>query len=167
MSKTTRSKVFYYVLLTIGFGLIILPVLIGLVFNDYSLRNSSFGVVGITLFAIIVFTEVSFIKRKWFNIIGWVLLVALFIGFVFRVMHWPFGILFYIAGMALVLNLIIHAIVDKSKDVYQYFIFVFVFVRVLYYSPRPIGINFFDLVLSLVLFILGIFYSIKMLKKKT
>ena len=82
MVEDKRSKAFYYVLLTIGFGLIIIPALIGLVFNNYSFRDSTVGAVGITLFAIIVFTEVSFIKRKWFNVIGWFLLVTVFIGFV-------------------------------------------------------------------------------------
>ena len=81
-------------------------------------------------------------------------------------MHWPFGILFYIAGMILLINLIIHAVVEKSKDVYQYLIFAFVLVRLLYYSPSPNGIGFIELVLNFVLFIFGIFYSIKILKKK-
>jgi len=109
------TKKLYYLLLTIAFGIISIPTLLNIIFQERILV----GVIDKTLIKLLLilficFVEVSFIKRTLPKVIGYILWSLLLIGILFKIQHWPWGNeVFKMAGLLILLNLVIAAIIDN------------------------------------------------------
>lgn len=163
----TKNKLYYYILVTLGFGALSVPSMVSIFFgNTFLMEIINKGIVGITLLTIVTITEVSLIEKRILKGIGWALIFVMFFGFMLRLMHWPFSQAFFLSGIGIAVILLISAIIVKSKDVFQYVLAVFIFERVLYYLMHPTLTFFMDLTYTSIGFLVGIVWIVKMVKAK-
>ncbi|WP_430413111.1 hypothetical protein [Kordia sp.] len=153
------TKKLYYILLTIAFGVISIPTLFNVIFQERIL----IGVINKTLIKLLLvlficIVEVHFMKCTLSKVIGYVLWVVLVIGILFKIQHWPFGYeIFSMAGLLILVNLIIAASIDKNKGFFHYLLFVFILERfIMILTPTNEFHWWIDVLICLAITIVGI-----------
>ena len=164
------TKKLYYILLTIAFGIISIPTIFNIIFQERILTgviNKAFIKLLLILFICIV--EVSLIKRTLPKVIGYILWLLLLIGILFKIQHWPWGNeIFELAGLFTLINLVIAAIIDKNKDFFHFLLYAFVLQRlIILLTPANEFLWWIDVIICVVITIVGIGKIISLKRSKT
>ncbi|WP_298425907.1 hypothetical protein [uncultured Kordia sp.] len=153
------SKKLYHILITIAFGIISIPTVLNIIFQERILNNFvDKAFLKLILIIFICMIEVSYIKRKFPKTIGYILWFVLLIGMLFKIQHWPFATeLVMIAGLLLFINLVLQAINDKNKGFLHYLLLLFVLQRLLIIlTPTNEILWWIDVIICFVITIFGL-----------
>jgi hypothetical protein len=155
------NKKLYYILTTIAFGFISIPTVLSIIFQEEILIDSiDRNVIKTILVLFICVTETFYIRKTTARIFSWSSVFILYIGSLFKIMHWPWSRdITKISGLATLAILCAFAIIEKNKNVFHYLLFVFVFEHILTISTDPNKVLWwFDIIICSVITIVGIGY---------
>ncbi len=163
------NRKLYFTLTTIAFGIISIPTVLSIVFQERILIDYiDRAFIKIILIFFISVIEVSYIKKTIPKVIGWISLFVLIIGFQFRIMHWPWlNEMIIGAGLVLIINLLTMALIERNKGLIHYFLFLFIFQRLLIIlAPPNEFLWWIDVIICFVLTLVGIGYLLNIKVKK-
>ena len=165
--KMNRS--FYYILITIAFGIISTPTILSILFHEpILLEHIDRAFIKLILIFFICLIETNFIKKTTFKILGWILLSILFIGIQYKMMHWHYGTeMVGISGALILINLTALAFIEKNKNILNYLLFVFVLQRLAIILTDPnLVLWWIDVIVCVSVTLLGTIYAYASIKAR-
>lgn len=162
------NRTLYYVLITITFGFISIPTVLGIIFQEAILTIYINSFIKTILIFFISIIEATFIKRTFHRMIGLIIPFVLFVGIQFKIMHWPMGdIIIIVAGVVLLINLMAMALIEKNKGPMHVLLFLFILQRLLIIlTPPNQFLWWIDVVIAFGIALLGIRYILNQLRVK-
>lgn len=117
----------YARIICIGFGLIYLPKLLGIIAEFPIGLYFPFDKWKWIVLLFVLLFETLFIKNWVAKFLGLLASVGLLIGFMFKIMRWPNGtVILLISGAVLLVLWLLMALVERNKALFHYLIFGFV-----------------------------------------
>lgn len=138
------SRKLYLHLVAAALSLLFLYTLAGILFlKDLGIRPYNTANIRMGLAVLILFTETS-ISHNWLRRLGFILLPVFVLGYLFTIMHWPFGGVMLLGSL---LTVIVTVAIDAIRSpglrierlvllVYPVCHFLFAFSRMLHLNPR-------------------------------
>ena len=163
------NKRLYFTLVTISFGLVSVPAVLTVVFQENMLPELiDQNLLKTILIIFICAVEAGFIYKRIARIIGRVLPLVLLIGIIFRIMHWPWAYeIIAGAGIAIIANLTAWAIIEKNKGLINYLLFFFIFQRlIIILTPPNETLWWTDVVVAFVITLVGMVQLSKLIYKQ-
>jgi hypothetical protein len=163
------SRKLYYTLISIAFGIISIPTVLSIVFQERILTDyiDRTFIKTILIFFISI-VEASYIKKTIPKVIGWIIPFVLFVGIQFRIMHWPLGNeMITGAGLVLLINLMTMALIERNKGLIHYLLFLFLLQRlIIILTPPNESLWWIDVGISFVITLVGIGYILNITREK-
>lgn len=156
-------------MVTCAFGLVSVPTVLTVVFQENMLPELiDQNLLKTVLLFVICAVEAGFIYKRIARIIGRVLPMVLFIGIMFRIMHWPWAYeIIGGAGIAILTNLTAWAIIEKNKGIVHYLLFLFIFQRlIIILTPSNDILWWADVILTFVITLVGMVQLLKLIYKQ-
>lgn len=162
-------KTYYYIL---AFSFLIIPLFFlfdNFIFSFLGIRNNYIFIARNVLIVFIVLYETACAENV-FKLINRIAIPIMFIGIMFKIMHWPFGLLlFLVSAITIILVLFISNIKNSSEKNVIFLILLLPTIHLLnifrgiFHYPGGGLVGFFEL---LVMLFVGIILAIRLYNKK-